>query len=136
MTQQHKWNDTPFKNPLARAKGLGSAHDGLHHWMGQKITALANIPLVIWGVWSAVSIAATGGSQPDVLGFFAQPFNAVMMILFVVSVFYHMALGLQVVIEDYVHSRCKTPLLIVIKLGVFVLATVSIFSILKMAFAV
>ncbi|HNQ91860.1 MAG TPA: succinate dehydrogenase, hydrophobic membrane anchor protein [Alphaproteobacteria bacterium] len=134
MTQQkYKWNDTPFKGPMARARGLGSAHDGLHHWKAQKLTAVANIPLVLWGVWSAMTLAATGASIETVYGFFHQPVNAILMILFIVSVFYHMALGLQVVIEDYVHSCKKPMLLMLVKLGTTALALASIFSVLKIA---
>ncbi len=130
----NKWEASPFKNPLSRARGVGSAHSGVHHWIHQKVTALANIPLSLWAVWSAMTLAATGASYDVVRAFFAQPCNAILMILFLVSVFYHMALGLQVVIEDYVHcEKSKMMYLIALKLGVFALAVASIFSVLKLA---
>lgn len=129
----HKWEDTAFKGDMARAKGLGSAHSGLHHWMGQKITAIANIPLVLWAVWSFVSLAAAGAALSDVYGFFAQPINAVLMLLFLASIFYHMMLGLQVAIEDYFHSSLKQVLLIGVKLMACALFVAGAFSVLKIA---
>jgi len=129
-----KWEDTAFKGPMARALGLGSAHAGLHHWMSQKITALANIPLVLWAVWSFVSLAGAGASLETVEGFFAQPLNAILMLMFLTSVFYHMALGLQVVIEDYVHCSFGKPfMLIMIKLISAALFIAAAFSVLKLA---
>lgn len=129
-----KWENTPFKGPMARARGLGSAHTGLSHWMGQKVTALANIPLVLWVVWSFTSLAGAGASISDVYGFFAQTHNAVLMLLFLTSAFYHVALGLQVVVEDYVHCAVGKPaMLIGIKLAAAALYVVSVFSVLKIA---
>ncbi len=130
----NKWEATPFKNPLSRARGVGSAHSGTHHWIHQKVTALANIPLTLWAVWSAMTLAATGASYDVVRAFFAQPSNAILMLIFLLSVFYHAALGLQVVIEDYVHcEKSKMLYLIVMKLVVFALAVASVFSVLKLA---
>lgn len=130
----NKWEATPFKSPMSRVSGLGSAHSGVHHWLHQKITALANIPLVLWAIWSALTLAATGASYDVVRGFFAQPLNAILMLLFLLSVFYHAALGLQVVIEDYIHcEKTKMVSLIAIKLAVFALAVASVFSVLKLA---
>lgn len=130
----NKWDDTPFKNPMSRVRGLGSAHVGVHHWIHQKITALANIPLVLWAIWSAMTLAAAGASYDVVRGFFAQPVNGILMLLFLLSVFYHAALGLQVVIEDYIHcEKSKMMTLILMKLVVFVLAVASVFSVLKLS---
>lgn len=130
----HKWEATPFKSPTARVSGLGSAHSGVHHWMHQKFTALANIPLVLWAVWSAMTLAAAGANYDTIRGFFAQPVNGILMLLFLLSVFYHAALGLQVVIEDYAHSeKTKIISLIAVKLGLFALCVASVFSVLKLA---
>lgn len=130
----HKWEASPFKSPMARAKGVGSAHSGTHHWMMQKMTALANIPLTLWAVWSAMTLAAAGANYDIVRGFFAQPINGILMSLFLLSVFYHAALGLQVVIEDYFHcEKTKMGLLIAVKLLVFSLTVASVFSVLKLA---
>lgn len=130
----NKWEPTPFKSPMARVSGLGSAHSGVHHWLHQKITALANIPLVLWAIWSAMTLVAAGAGYDVVRAFFAQPCNAILILLFLLSVFYHAALGLQVVIEDYIHcEKSKMAALIAVKLVVFALAVASVFSVLKLA---
>ena len=127
-----KWDDKGLKTPLARAKGLGSAGHGLDHWMKQRITAIANIPLVIWFVYSIVDLK--GSSYSDFIGWLEQPINAVLMILFIISTFYHGVLGSQVIVEDYVHCECmKTIKLIAMKLFFFAMAVACIFSILKIA---
>ncbi|OIN86768.1 MAG: succinate dehydrogenase, hydrophobic membrane anchor protein [Alphaproteobacteria bacterium CG1_02_46_17] len=132
-----KWEATPFKGDMARARGLGSTHAGVHHWMHQKLTALANIPLVLWAVWSVMSLAAVGADYASVQGFFAQPTHAILMLLFLASVFYHMALGLQVVIEDYVHCEKTKPFFLMgMKLGCAALFVAAAYSVLKLSMAV
>jgi succinate dehydrogenase / fumarate reductase membrane anchor subunit len=127
-----KSHQNNLKTPLARARGLGSAGHGSGHWMAQRVTAIANIPLVIWLVYSVISLI---GADYEVFTLWlAQPVHAVLMILFIVSVFYHAALGLQVVIEDYISCECmKMASIIGVKLGLFALAVAAIFSILKVA---
>ncbi len=130
----NKWEDTPFKSPMARARGHGSSHSGVHHWIRQKITAAANIPLTLWAVWAALTLAAAGADHAYVVGFFMNPINAIMMVLFLLSVFYHAALGLQVVIEDYVHHETvKMFSLVGMQLAIFMLTVASVFSVLKLA---
>ena len=130
----NKWEATAFKSPAARASGLGSAHAGVHHWMHQRITAMANIPLTLWAIWSAMTLAAAGADYETVRAFFAQPVNAILILLFLISIFYHAALGLQIVVEDYIHcEKSKMLTLIAIKLGLFALCVASVFSVLKLA---
>lgn len=93
-----------IQSPLARARGLGSAHHGVRHWMHQRITALALIPLSIWLVWSILSLR--GVPHMEFIAWLSQPLHAVLMIFFVIAAFYHTALGMQVIIEDYVHCKC------------------------------
>lgn len=127
-----KWDNTGMKAPLARARGLGSAGHGSDHWMKQRITAIANIPLVIWFVFSVVSLR--GASHAEFTGWLAEPVNAVLAILFIVSTFYHAKLGAQVVTEDYIHHEgFKFVKLIGQKLFFFALGVACIFSILKIA---
>jgi succinate dehydrogenase / fumarate reductase membrane anchor subunit len=126
-----KWQQSEHKNPMTRARGLGSAHSGVDHWLMQKITAISNIILVLWAVWSVVGLV--GASYGEFQDWLAQPLNAVLMILFIVSTFYHATLGLQVVVEDYVHCEVmKLSSLIGIKLGLAALAIAAIYSILKL----
>ncbi len=127
-----KWEDKGLKAPLARANGLGAAHHGSHHWMHQRVTAIANIPLMIWFVYSVVHLK--GASHYEVSAWLAEPVNAILMILSVISVFYHAALGSQVIAEDYIHHEgLKLIKLIAMKLTLFALAVACIFSVLKVA---
>lgn len=127
-----KWEDKGMKSPLARAKGLGSAHEGADHWLAQRITAIANIPLVLWLAYSIVQLK--GVSHAEFTSWLAEPVNAILMILFIISVFYHAKLGAQVVTEDYIHHEgFKLVKLIGQKLLLFGLGIACIFSILKIA---
>ena len=127
-----KWDDSGMKAPLARARGLGSVKEGANHWLAQRITAIANIPLVIWFVYSIVSLR--GASHADFTNWLAQPLNAILMIFLIISVFYHAKLGSQVVTEDYVHHEgLKFVKLIGQKLFFIGLGVACIFSILKIA---
>lgn len=92
-----------LQSPLAKAKGLGSAKSGFSHWWAQRITAVALVPLVIWFV---VNIIHATGSEEHLLTFVRTPVNVVVMILFIIASLYHAALGVQVVIEDYIHCNC------------------------------
>lgn len=103
-----------LRSPLARARGLGSAKEGIHHWWSQRLTALALIPLGLWFIYSLVVM--TGANYTTVIAWLANPLNAVLMLLFIISLFYHAALGLQVVIEDYTKSEWqKIACLILVK---------------------
>ena len=127
-----KWEDTAFKSPMARAKGLGSAKTGLHHWVMQRVTSIAAIPLTLWAIWSVLNLA--DADYATFQDWIVQLPNALLLGLFVLVTFYHTALGLQVVVEDYVHSECiKLATLLTIHLGVFALGATAIFSILKLA---
>lgn len=130
MTTQ---NPERILSPLARARGAGSAHHGSGHWLHQRITAVANIPLMLWLVWSVVHMR--GWEYADVTMWLAQPVNAILMVLAVLSTFYHAVLGLQVVIEDYVHCECmKLASLIGLRLVFVALGVAAIFSVLKVSF--
>ena len=121
-----------IQSPLSRARGAGSAHEGTHHWWHQRMTAVANIPLMFWLVWSVTHM--TGWSHAAFTGWLAMPVNAILMILAVISVFYHAALGAQVIIEDYVHDKaCKVIKLTGAKLFFIAAAVACIFSVLKIS---
>ena len=122
---------TDFKTPLGKIRGLGSAKDGAHHWWVQRVTALANIPLVIFFIASL--IGNLGQDLETWRAWLAQPVVAVLMILFVANLFYHMRLGLQVFIEDYVRGATKVVLMIGLTFVTVLLAALGIFSILSIA---
>ena len=127
-----KWEFSAYKNPIARARGLGAAHHGTHHWISQRLTAVLNVPLTIWAIWSVVGLA-----QADYATFqdwIATLPNPLLLGLFVMSTFYHAVLGLQVVIEDYVHCELyKLLSLFAVRIGLFGLAMTALFCILKLA---
>lgn len=127
-----KWDNHGIKSPLAKARGMGSAGEGTEHWIHQKLTAVVNIPLMVWLVWS---ITHMGSLNHDIFtAWLAQPINAVLMILAVLSVFYHAALGAQVIAEDYIHHEgLKFFKLMGIKVFFFAGSVACIFSILKVA---
>lgn len=123
-----------FQTALGRARGLGSSKDGTHHWMHERITSLTSIPLMLWLVWSVVDMQ--GWDYAAFTSWLAQPLNAFLMALSVISTFYHAALGVQVIVEDYVHCHVmKLCTLIGFKLAFLVTALASIFSIIKIALA-
>jgi succinate dehydrogenase / fumarate reductase membrane anchor subunit len=129
-----KWNESRFNTPLARAQGLGSSHHGMGHWMHQRLTAIANLFLVGWFV---ISITCHVNAHADYAVFtdwIANGLNPVLMILLVVFTAYHTVLGLQVVIEDYIPAEgTRVISLIALKLVLFAVTAVCLFSILKVA---
>ena len=102
-----------LRDPLAIARGLGSAKDGTNHWWIQRLTAVALLLLAPWFAWFALSL--TGADQATVRASLGQPFTASLMLAFVLSLFWHARLGLQVVIEDYVHGWLEIALQIAVK---------------------
>jgi succinate dehydrogenase / fumarate reductase, membrane anchor subunit len=123
-----------MRSPLGRAIGLGSAKEGVSHWWAQRITAIALVPLTLWFVIAV--IALTGADRTAFAAWVSHPLPAVLLVLLLVATFYHSALGLQVVIEDYVENEAlKFGLLIVMKLVSIVLAALGIFAVLKLSFA-
>lgn len=122
-----------LRTPLGRARGLGSAKSGTQHWWAQRLTAIALVPLTIWFVIAMIS--ATGSDHAAALTFIGNPVTAVLMILLIVATFHHAQLGLQVVIEDYVHSKpTEITLLLLVKGASIVLALAAIFAVLSIAF--
>jgi succinate dehydrogenase / fumarate reductase membrane anchor subunit len=91
------------RSPIARARGLGPAREGVNHWTRQRLTAISNLVLMLWFVFSAISLA--DADYEEVRAWLASPLPASLMILLVISTFYHARLGVQVVIEDYVHHE-------------------------------
>jgi len=122
-----------LRSPLGRVRGLGSAKDGTHHWWAQRLTALALIPLTVWFVISV--IVMTGGDYYAMVAWAGSPLVAGLLILLIVATFYHGALGLQVVIEDYVHHEMtKLALLLFVKATALVLALAAVLSVLSLLF--
>ncbi|MET0170174.1 MAG: succinate dehydrogenase, hydrophobic membrane anchor protein [Aliihoeflea sp.] len=122
-----------MRTPLGRVRGLGSAKDGTDHFWKQRLTALANVPLVLFAVGLIVSLA--GQPHEVVRSTLASPFVALVLILFLLSILYHMKLGMQIVIEDYVHGEGAKILLVALNIFfTFVVGAASVFALLKIAF--
>lgn len=122
-----------LQTPLARIRGLGSAKSGTHHWWMQRVTAVALVPLTLWFVVAMIKL--TGADHAVAAAWIRSPFNAIVLLLLIVATFHHMQLGLQVVIEDYVHHHgAKLALMMGQKLLSFALAVIAAFAVLKIAF--
>ena len=117
---------------MGRALGLGSAKEGVAHWWMQRVTALALVPLCLWFAASVIGLA--GADWLRVAAWIHRPVNAILMVLMLVPLFYHMALGIQVVIEDYVHTEwVKLASVLALWFVAIALAVASIFAVLRIA---
>ncbi len=122
-----------LRTPLSRAKGLGSAKEGVEHWWAQRVTAVVLVPMALWTVFSVTSLVGAGYSE--VQAWLGSPVNAVLLLIFLIAMFHHLHLGLQVVIEDYVPQEgVKLGSLIAMRFAVLFLAVLSIVSVLRIAF--
>lgn len=119
---------------IGRVRGLGSSHEGTHHWVTQRLTAGSNLLLMLWLIVSLVRLPDLG--YETVQAWLSSPLAAVPMILLVISVFNHFRLGLQVVIEDYQHDETRIVLMTLLTYFTFAAGVFAIFSILKIAFTV
>lgn len=121
-----------MRTPLGKVRGLGSAREGTVHFWRQRLTAVANIPLVLFLVGLLISL--NGASYAETRTALANPFVALMLALAMFSMLYHMRLGMQIVIEDYVHGEgTKLALLMLNTFFAFVVGAVAAFALLKLA---
>jgi succinate dehydrogenase / fumarate reductase membrane anchor subunit len=122
-----------FRSPLGKVRGLGSAKDGTHHWWMQRVTAIALVPLVIWFVVSIVMLI--GKDHAAFKAWVSNPISATLLVLMIGATFHHAQLGVQVVIEDYIHGEgAKLALVLFVKFAALVLAGIGIVSVLRIAF--
>lgn len=121
-----------LRTPLKRAVGLGSAKDGVHHFAVQRLTAIALIGLTVWFVWFVLGLL--GADYLTAIDAVSRPFNAVLLVAFLVAAFWHAQLGLQVIIEDYVHA--PGPALasqVAVRFACFLGALAGIFAVVRIA---
>ena len=100
--------------PLAKVLGLGSAKQGSGHWWAQRLTAAGLVPLTLWFAMSIIAFE-NHGTHEMVTAWIAEPMNAIGLLLLVLTVVYHSSLGLQVVVEDYVHGAAGVVTLVIVK---------------------
>lgn len=121
-----------FRTPLSRARGLGSAKHGVTHWIAERVSAAALVPLTLWAVYSVLRLSAL--DYYGALGWVSNPVNATLAVLTLAISFWHMHAGVRVIVEDYVHTMLAKTGLLLLNLFVCGLAgALAIFSILKVA---
>jgi succinate dehydrogenase / fumarate reductase membrane anchor subunit len=116
---------------LGRARGLGSAKDGVHHWWLQRVTAVSNLVLVLWFIFSLVRLPSLDYSSVTL--WLRQPVAAVPMLLLIITVFWHLRLGVQVLIEDYVHGSARVVGMLALNFYTAAGAAAAVFAVLKIA---
>jgi succinate dehydrogenase / fumarate reductase membrane anchor subunit len=124
-----------LRTPLARVRGLGAARSGTGHFWWQRVTAIANVPLTI--AFVVILVSLLGRNQAAAQQILGTPPVAIIMLLFIGSVTNHMRLGMQIIIEDYVHGEIIRPALVI--LNIFFTVTVALaaaYGILKLSFGV
>jgi succinate dehydrogenase / fumarate reductase membrane anchor subunit len=122
-----------MRTPLGKVRGLGSAKEGTDHFWKQRLTAIANVPLIVFLIWMVISLV--GSSYEQVISTLSNPLTSVFLLGVILSVCWHMKLGMQVVIEDYIHSEgSKITLIILNTFFCFGIGVVSAFAVLKLGF--
>lgn len=137
MSETGKSMSTPdahvavMRSQLGRVRGLGSARSGVSHWWAQRWTALALVPLTLWFIWHV--IALSGAPHQAVLDWMYSPLTVVLMLCLIAATFHHMHLGLQAVIEDYIHTEAiRFGLLLAVRAAAAFLALLAAVAVLKM----
>lgn len=121
-----------LRSPLGKVLGLGSAKSGAHHWWSQRVTAVG---LALLGVWFIASLACLGSFEyAAVTAWIASPLNASLLSVLIVTLVYHSALGVQVVIEDYVHGGLKTASIVLSNFAHIFVGVLGVVSVLRIAF--
>ena len=121
-----------LETPLHRVQGLGASHSGTGHFWRERLTSVALIPLSLWFAYAMLGLVGT--NEVAVVSFLAHPWNAILMAAFAVISFYHLSLGLQVVIDDYVHATgIKLALLILVRFVVIAAGISCVFALIRIA---
>ncbi|GBQ80409.1 succinate dehydrogenase membrane anchor subunit [Gluconacetobacter johannae DSM 13595] len=133
MNATHMPRMDVMRSQLSRARGLGSAKTGVNHWWMERMSAVALVPLSGWFVLQVMRLA--GSSQEDVVEWGGKPTNSSMLLALMVLTFYHMQLGLQVIIDDYVHGKPHLPASLLMKGVTFLIGLFAVIAVLKLALA-
>ncbi len=121
-----------LRSPLGQAKGLGSAKEGVHHWWAQRVTAIALIPLTVWFAFKVAVLSMS--DYNTVIECIGSPWSAALIVSLIVAAFYHAALGMQVIYEDYIGGKAMRIFAIMAtNLLLFLLAAASIIAVVRIA---
>ena len=121
-----------FRTDLSRARGLGAAGHGAGHWISERVTSIALIPLSLWAVFATLRLARA--DHASAAQWVSQPVNAVLLVLTLAISCWHMHAGMRVIVEDYIHKALSKSGLLILNLFVCVLfGALAVFSILKVA---
>jgi succinate dehydrogenase / fumarate reductase membrane anchor subunit len=121
-----------LETPLHKVQGLGASHSGTGHFWRERVTSVALIPLSLWFAYAILGLVGT--NEVAVVSFLAHPWNAILMGLFVVITFYHLSLGLQQILDDYVHAPGTKLFLRLAVTVIWVVASlVSVFALVRIA---
>lgn len=121
-----------LRSPLGTAKGLGSAKDGLHHWWAQRVTAVALIPLTVLFAFQVVLLSMS--DYKTVIDCIGSPWSSALIISLIVAAFYHAALGMQVIYEDYISNKAiRIGAIMTTNIMLFLLGTAAIIAVLRIA---
>lgn len=119
-----------LRSPLGRARGLGSAHAGFHHWWVERVEAVALVPLTIWFIFAVLRLV--GAPHQAVIDWLSSPISMVLMLIFIIASFHHLSLGVQTVLDDYVHRPASKLLSVMItKAACALLGLLCIVAVLK-----
>ena len=121
-----------LRSPIGRVLGLGSAGEGVGHWWTQRVTSVALVLLGLWFLFGLVGLPNL--AYDTVVAWVASPLNAVLLILLIGTAVYHSLLGVQVVVEDYLHHGKKVVTLLALQFIHYLVAALGIFSVLRIAF--
>ncbi len=131
-TQASPARTSTLRSPLGRVRGLGSAKSGVHHWWVQRVTSISLLPLTIWFALSAAVLA--GAPHAEVVAWIARPWNAVLLLVTIGLTFHHTALGLQVILEDYLHREWqRMAAILAAKAACLLLGLASALAVLRIA---
>jgi succinate dehydrogenase / fumarate reductase, membrane anchor subunit len=120
------------QTPLHRVQGMGASHSGTGHFWRQRVTAIALVPLSLWFGFTVLGLA--GGNEVDAVSYFEHPVNAILMAAFAIILLYHMSLGLQVIVDDYVHSPgAKVALLLLVRFVMIATMSTCLFALISIA---
>ena len=120
------------QTPLHKVTGMGASHSGTGHFWRQRVTAAALLPLGLWFAYTALGLA--GANEVAAVSYFEHPYNAVLMAALAIILLYHMSLGLQVIVDDYVHAPgAKIALLLLVRFVMIAAMSTSLFALIAIA---